>query len=134
MKILLIEDNVDDATLVRVHLNRADRQGYVLRHVTTLQKGIEGLHRERWDAVLLDLGLPESQGLDTLRLFRTSGRDVPVIVLSESSDPELALAAFQYGAHDILEKADITEQSLVRSLRYARAVPADAGTSSSNDA
>ncbi len=120
MKILLIEDSSDYALLIQTHLKNAGSKTYRVKHVTRLADGLSALNREYWDAVLLDLGLPDSQGLDTLQLLRTTGRDVPVIVLSGVDDEELSLAAVEHGAHDFLEKNQLTGMSLIRSLKYAQ--------------
>lgn len=120
MKILLIEDCPDYALLVQAHLESADVDTYRVKHVTRLSDGLALLSREHWDAVLLDLGLPDSQGLDTLRLLQATGFAVPVIVLSGANDKELTLTAGEHGAHDFLEKNQLTGTSLIRSLRYAQ--------------
>lgn len=120
MKILLIEDSCDDALLIQEHLRNADRARYHVHHVSRLADGLSAMQRERWDAVLLDLGLPDAQGLDTLRLLRTAGRDFPIIVLSGIDDEKLALDAVEDGAHDFLEKNQLTGVSLIRSLRYVQ--------------
>lgn len=120
VKILLIEDSADFALFVETHLKKADANSYRLSHVTRLSDGLRLLSREHFDAVLLDLGLPDSQGLDTLRLLQATGFDVPVIVLSGVNDEELSLTAVEHGAHDFLEKSQLTATSLVRSLRYAQ--------------
>ena len=120
VKILLIEDSSDYALLIQTHLKNACSKNYRVNHVTRLADGLSALNREHWDAVLLDLGLPDSQGLDTLRLLKTTGRDIPIIVLSGVDDEELALDAVEHGAHDFLEKNQLTSMSLVRSLRYAQ--------------
>lgn len=121
MKILLIEDNPDDALLIRKKLARAGEDcKHELHHKSRLDDGLQALRRLRWDAVLLDLGLPESQGLDTLRIVRSVDDDVPVIVLTGLEDEEAALGAVKHGAHDFLEKGQLSGPLLIRSLRYAQ--------------
>jgi diguanylate cyclase (GGDEF)-like protein len=117
VKILLIEDSCDDAFLIQEHLRNAAPGKH---RVPRLADGLSALQQERWDAVLLDLGLPDAQGLDTLRLLRTAGRDLPIIVLSGVDDESLALGAVEDGAHDFLDKNHLSGVSLIRSLKYAQ--------------
>ena len=82
INVLLVEDNPGDARLVREALE--DSSGdleYALDHADRLDQGLARIADERFDIVLLDLGLPDTNGLDTLCSMRARARDLPVIVL-----------------------------------------------------
>lgn len=118
--ILLIEDNPGDARLIEYIL--ADTQGlsFELTWAETLTAGVEQLRTKRADVVLLDLGLPESSGLETLqRLFAQAPKMQPLVVLSGLADESVALQAVQSGAQDYLVKGQADSALLVRSIRYA---------------
>src|SRR5574337_1306657 len=91
-KILLIEDNIDDARLIQEMLNDA---GSKYRIITGdgLSSAMKLLEREALDAVLLDLRLPDSDGMDTLRKLQDRKPDLPVVVLTGLTDEELAVEA-----------------------------------------
>ena len=71
------------------------------------------------DVVLLDLSLPDSDGLSTFHRIRQSAQALPVVVMSGLEDTEVALAAVEAGAQDYLPKSAVDEQQLVRALQYA---------------
>jgi two-component system, sensor histidine kinase and response regulator len=119
LNVLLIEDNPDHAKLIQRHLKRAEAPAIVLERVERLQEGLERLADHATDAVLLDLGLPDSDVLDTLSRLLAAAPTTPVIVLTSLDDLELATAAVQQGAQDYLVKADLSGELLVRSIRYA---------------
>lgn len=119
MKVLLIEDSATDAVLIASHLERVPEQKIEVSHAWRLQDGMESLERECWDAVLLDLGLPDSIGLDTLREIKLAGNNVPVIVLTGDLNEDMALEAVKHGAQDYLNKNQLSGPVLVRSLFYA---------------
>ncbi|HXE72049.1 MAG TPA: response regulator [Candidatus Nitrosotenuis sp.] len=117
MRVLLVEDSPADAALIQEILEEAARPPITLVHVERLSQALARLE-ERFDVVLLDLSLPDSQGLETFERVRTSG--VPVVVLSGLDDEDTALAAVARGAQDYLVKGRADGPSLVRALRYAR--------------
>jgi len=117
--VLLIEDNPGDARLVREHL--AERLGAAcqLHEVPSLASGLRWLDEHRADLVLLDLSLPDSQGLETFLAVHAHAPDTPVVILSGRDDDELALDAVRAGAEDYLAKQHVTGAVLVRSMRLA---------------
>ena len=117
--VLLIEDNPGDACLIREMLREAQGAGFGLESMERLTPGLERLAQGGIDAVLLDLSLPESHGLDTLLRVRAQAPGVPVVVLTGSDDAELANRTLQSGAQDYLIKGQVDGQLLARSLRYA---------------
>jgi len=119
IKVLLIEDNLGDARLIRESL--VDVMGFYfqLTHRERLAQGIELLNSELFDVVILDLSLPDYQGLETLMHFHQQAPDLPIVVLTGVKDETLALRAVQAGAQDFLVKGQVTGELLARSLRYA---------------
>ena len=119
MRLLLIEDNPGDARLVREILRDAGHQGTRLTHAERLADGLRLLAEERFDAVLLDLFLPDSQGLETLLQVRTRAPEAPVIVLTGLQDEDLAALALRQGGQDYLVKAQFDGETLLRAVGHA---------------
>jgi PAS domain S-box-containing protein len=116
---LLIEDSASEARLIRELLAEAPHTQVELHHTVTLGEGIDAMEGRNIDVVLLDLSLPDSHGLDTLRSFRKAVSRVPVIVLTGSDEEELALSAVEKGAQDYLVKGQVDGKGILRSARYA---------------
>lgn len=119
IKILLVEDNDVDAHLTQDILAEWSIEQFDITHVTRLSEAFTHLARERFDAVLLDLSLPDGYGLSTLRQMQAANPTIPIIVLSGVSDQALALQAVQNGAQDYLVKGQGQPELLARSIRYA---------------
>lgn len=121
--ILLVEDNLGDAKLVEHYLDNPSVRTFLgettLTHVESLAAAEEHLDSTAFDVVLLDLGLPESEGLETLHRMEALDVAVPVIVLTGLDDTDVAVEAIQSGAQDYLPKGDLDGDRLARSLRYA---------------
>ncbi len=119
LRVLLIEDNPGDARLIREMIAEVPAARLRLEWVDTLAQGRERLTSDEIDAVLLDLSLPDSQGLGTFQSVHASSPEVPIVVLSGLADEEVALTAVREGAQDYLIKGRVDGDLLVRSLRYA---------------
>lgn len=121
IKILLIEDSLDTKLLLQDELLSVNGNiEYRLECVERLSTGIERLNdKEAFDVILLDLLLPDSQGMDTLVAIQDLTVDVPVIVLSNHDDESFAVKAVQMGAQDYLVKECVNRDVLVRAIRYA---------------
>jgi diguanylate cyclase (GGDEF)-like protein len=120
IRILLIEDNPGDAHLIEQMLEQAQGLEFTLTWVDNLTDGLAHLRTTPTDLLLLDLGLPESTGLDTVHKVLALAPAVPtLVVLSGLSDEELAVQAVQSGAQDYLIKGRVDTSLLVRSIRYA---------------
>ena len=119
IKVLLIEDNPGDARLIREALAEARGATFDLAWVERLEMGLQRLAEGGIDVVLLDLGLPDSWGLDTVSRAHAQARQVPIIVLTGSEDEEVGVKAVQAGAQDYLVKGEVDSNLLVRSMRYA---------------
>ncbi len=119
LQVLLVEDNPGDARLVSEALADAGTGQFVLTQVDTLADGLALLKQRSFDAMLLDLSLPDSQGLHTLERTLEQAPGIPVIVLTMLNDENLGIRAVQIGAQDYLLKGRSDHELLVRSVRYA---------------
>lgn len=119
IKVLLVEDNRGDARLLQEALAEAGRGRFQLVQVERLGDALQLLHEEGFDVILLDLRLPDSEGLDTIVRTRQQAQGVPIVVLTGISDEELAIKAVQKGAQDYLFKGRVETDLLVRAVRYA---------------
>lgn len=119
MRILLVEDNQGDARLLQEMVREAGGEGAWFVHVRSLVEAYELLDRERFDVVLLDLGLPDGQGINSFTQLHEKYPDVPIVILSGLNDEDVAIAAVQQGAQDYLVKRQISGGAVLRSLRYA---------------
>jgi signal transduction histidine kinase len=117
--ILLIEDNMTDALFVREILKEIEGTTFVIEHIDRLSKTLECISEEDFDIILCDLGLPDSDGLDTLRMIIRHAPSTPVVVLTGHDHEDLGIMALQAGAQDYLVKGKITSDLLARCLRYA---------------
>lgn len=118
IEILLIEDNLPDADYLRELLADEKGPGFPLTQAGRLAEGLSFLGKRRFDIILLDLGLPDSQGIDTLLAVRKRSPDIPLIVLTGLADQEFAVKAIQSGADDYLIKGQITSTLLQRTILY----------------
>ena len=119
IKILLIEDNPGDVRLIQEALAEAADGPMVLRHADRLSSGLNMLTMGGVDVVLLDLGLPDGNGLDTVHRVRAQAPHLPIVVLTMAHDMTTAVRAMQAGAQDYLFKDDFHGEGLSRALRYA---------------
>jgi PAS domain S-box-containing protein len=119
IKILLIEDNPGDARLIKEMLSDTELFNCVLECTTRLSTGFEYLAGQPANIVLLDLGLPDSQGLETLAKVRAQVPGIPVVVLTGLDDEGVALEAVRQGAQDYLLKGAINGRALWRVINYA---------------
>jgi DNA-binding NarL/FixJ family response regulator len=119
IRVLLIEDNPKDVRLMEELLADAEEVHADLESTDCLSAALERLRQGRTDLVLLDLGLPDCQGIDTFNRLHAEAPNVPVIILTGLQDEKLAVRAIQLGAQDYLKKAESDSPSLARAMRYA---------------
>ena len=119
-RILLVEDNTGDARLLQELLREEPRFRHQLTHVDRLESARESINRAGADVILLDLSLPDAQGLDTVGRMLETAPEAPIIVLTGLDDDTVAVAAVHAGAQDYLVKGRVDGATLVRSIRYAR--------------
>lgn len=118
-KVLLIEDNPGDARLIIEYLAPAGEARFNVTVAGRLDSGKNLLDDEIYDIVLLDLNLPDSDGLATFEHLHSHSPLVPVIVLTGLDSDEIGIAAMHKGAQDYLFKGDANRSALVRSIRYS---------------
>ena len=118
-RMLLVEDNPGDARLLREILAEAGAHRFELTHHITLAEALAELAESGIDVVLLDLSLPDSNGLDTFVRVHSEAPGIPIVVLTGLADETLATAALREGAQDYLVKGRVDPDLLVRSMRYA---------------
>ena len=119
IRVLLIEDDPGDADILREFLAMEGGATFELVWFDRLQAGLERLTTGGIDVVLLDLHLPDSHGLDTIKRVRTQAPDVPIIVVTGLSGDLLSVNLIQAGAQDYLLKDRLNSDGLVRTVRYA---------------
>src|ERR1700728_5259581 len=107
VQVLLVEDNAGDARLLREMFSKEPRGTFELSHLTHMQDAEAHLAEGGVDIVLLDMGLPDGHGLDTVRRAHLAAPNVPVIVLTGLDDEALAAQAMKEGAQDYLIKGQI---------------------------
>jgi diguanylate cyclase (GGDEF)-like protein/PAS domain S-box-containing protein len=119
-RLLLVEDNPGDARLLREMIHSPDGSSNTeLTHVESLLDAERYLSEREVDVVLLDLGLPDSQGIVAVRRAQAVAPRIPLVVLTGSDDESLAIQALQEGAQDYLIKGQLEARGLLRALRYA---------------
>jgi PAS domain S-box-containing protein len=119
IKVLLVEDNPGDARLIVELLRDVQADEFDLEHVDRLAPALERLGQAGVDVVLLDLGLPDSNGLDTFEQTHRGAPGKPIIVVSGLDSEQVAVEAVRAGAQDYLVKGRIEGQLLARIIRYA---------------
>ena len=118
-KVLLVEDNRAEARLLQEILKGSRFDRFELVCAKRLAEGLQLLEKECFDAILLDLTLPDSQGLGSLPPLIAKAPTVPIVVLTNTNDDALAIAAVRQGAQDYLVKRQANAETLGRSLCYA---------------
>jgi len=119
VQILLIEDSPLFVELTRRMLAESKSVQFVVECVGNLAEGIDRLSQDGIDAVLLDLTLPDSNGLDTFLRLQAVAKSVPTVIYTSVDDEALSLAALNHGAADYLVKSEVNPNWLARSLVYA---------------
>jgi DNA-binding NarL/FixJ family response regulator len=119
IQVLLIEDNPTDVLLLRQACAAVPLIPCVFTHVERLDDGLKCFNEARFDVVLLDLGLPDSQGLETLAKVKALAPVVPIVILTGLDDESLGLQAVRAGAQDFLPKAHLSGYIVTRVIRYA---------------
>jgi diguanylate cyclase (GGDEF)-like protein/PAS domain S-box-containing protein len=117
-KLLLVEDDPADARMIREILTDAGGASEIVHH-TRIAAAIEALATESFDAMLLDLTLPDAEGVDTVRRAKAAAPHLPIVVMTGAGDDALAAAAVGSGAQDYLEKGVLEPALLTRSISYA---------------
>ena len=119
IRVLLVEDNPGDARLFTELVKDTGAGQWTMVQVDRLSAALERLSRESFDVMLLDLTLPDADGLDTLIRAHAEAPKIPIVVLTGHDDEALAVRAVRAGAQDYLVKGRMDGDLLVRSIRYA---------------
>lgn len=119
VRVLLVEDNPLDARLIRNYLACQPGMRVEVEQVGRLSTGLDRLRQQSFDAVLLDLNLPDSMGLESVVLTHACSPRVPIVILTADKEDAVALRAVRDGAEDYLYKSELAPSLLGRSLRYA---------------
>ena len=120
-RVLLIDDDKDDLQMIEDILFKMNghAQDFVLETAQNLEAGILRLAKNNIDIVLLDLHLPDSQGIETFVKLNKAAPEIPVIIMSVIYDDALAIEAVRKGAQDYLFKKETSPEVLVRTIRFA---------------
>lgn len=119
LKIMLVEDHSADAILIQEFLAEASPTLFELTAVVRLSQGLEYLSHQNYDIILLDLSLPDSQGLDTLTQVISQVPHIPIVILTAMDDEKLAVESVRKGAQDYLVKGRFEGELLIKAIRYA---------------
>ena len=121
IRILVIEDDPDYVEIVRLCLDEPESMElrFELESATRLAEGLQKLAAGDYDAVIVDLGLPDARGLEAALAVLNAAPDVPVLVSTNMGDEAAALEAMRLGAQDFMVKASSDSRMLKRSIRYA---------------
>ncbi len=117
--VMVVEDNPDDALLLSVLLEELPGEPFHLVRATSLANAIEQLGTSRPEMILLDLNLPDGEGLVPLTRLREADPNVPIVVLTGDDDERLAMAALRSGAQDYLVKGRVDSWILARTIRHS---------------
>ena len=118
-KVLLVEDNPMDARLLFMLLSQGLAGTFELVQTARLDEALQHLQEDKFDVVISDLSLPDSQGLETFRQLHAAAGNVPLLVLSGTDDEALAISAVREGAQDYLVKGRVDAHALRRAISYA---------------
>ena len=121
MKILLVEDNPE---LSRRLMEGLQAEGFAVEHAADGGMGFDLGRTEDFDAVILDLGLPDMQGVEVLKRWRKAGREMPVLILTARGSWTEKVEGLNAGADDYISKPSHVQEIVAR-LRQRREEPAD---------
>lgn len=119
IKILIIEDDSLQADTFKALLVSTQGANFMVECAGGLATGMDLAAHTPFDVILLDLNLPDSEGIETVRTTVRQASDAAVVVLSGINDEKTAVLSLQYGAQDYLVKGTIDNALLIRSIRYA---------------
>ena len=119
IKLLLIEDNKADWELIKIKLETSKITKFEITYTERLIGGLKLLESEKFDIILLDLGLPDSIGLESFKSILNKHPTIPIIVLTGLANEKIGVQAIKYGAQDYLVKGEFTGKLLIRAIQYA---------------
>ena len=119
IQVLLIEDNVGDYQLILQMLDISEIAKFELIQTTRLVSGLKLLESGKFDIILVDLGLPDSVGLESFKAILETHPSIPIIILTGLANEEIGIQAIKLGAQDYLVKGEFNGKLLVRAIQYA---------------
>lgn len=119
LRVLLVEDSPGDADLCRIYLEEGFGSRLDVIHVTHLGQAANAIEEHRLDVILLDLGLPDSMGVQSVIALRRAAPDVPIVVLTGNRDTQLGVQVIREHAQDFCAKQDLNPGLLLQSVRHA---------------
>lgn len=117
--VLLIEDDPNHARALEAMLERVKEFDYILIHCYKLQDGLNELKTTRYDVVLLDLRLPDSEGISTFRSVHINAPEVPIVIFTALFNEEIALQTLKEGAQEYLFKGEFDGQDLSNAIMHS---------------
>jgi signal transduction histidine kinase/DNA-binding NarL/FixJ family response regulator len=118
LKILIVEDNPGDILILKERLTASGAR-FSITNVSMLKEAFSELKTGNFDVVLLDLGLPDSLGIDSLKTILSFEPGPPVVVMTGMDDEDMALASLREGAQDYIVKNSLDPENILRSIRYS---------------
>ncbi len=118
LTLLVVEDNIGDFVLVQEYLSESFSLATVL-HAASLKEAFQVLKEKPADVILLDLSLPDSDGISSFNEISSRAKQIPIIVLTGIGDTDLALETVKLGAQDYIVKNDMTPPLLSKSIQYS---------------
>ncbi len=118
-KLLIVEDNPGDAYLLQDLLSFNEKVQNEFGVATSLSEALHMMLNRKFDAIILDLNLPDSNGVDTIRQVTQTGTSAAIVVMTGLDDEQLGIDALELGAQDYLVKGKVDSDSLNRAIAYA---------------
>jgi len=119
LEILVIEDSATMVQMIDLWLDGGLGSPYTMKSAETLAEGLQLLAQDSTDVIVLDLNLPDSEGLKTFYALREKAGSIPIVIMSSDEDEEAAVTAVRNGAQDYVVKGNFDENLLIRPLRFA---------------
>ena len=119
VRVLVVEDNLADVELIKEYLPGIRPVRFQFESVPRLSEALDRLKEKAFDLLLIDLGLPDSQGIDTFLKLQKAAPETAAIILTGNDDEETAITAVRNGAQDYLIKGELGGTVIVRAVRYA---------------
>ena len=117
--VLLVENNATDAFILESLLADIPNSTFYVKHVTELSEAQSVCENEKPDVILLDISLPDAQGLNSIKELKSVAADSPILVISGNKDPDITDLAVQAGAYNLLRKGEYSSEHLGKTIRYA---------------
>jgi len=119
LKLLLVEDDPEFAGILKIRLSKETNPPLKITWVPNLEQALDALQKNVWDLILLDLMLPDSQGIQTFIRVRSQAQHTPVVIMTGLDNDNLAIDAVRKGAEDYLVKGDTSSKLLLRIIHHA---------------